>query len=227
MIPAFFRALNDLGSPRFRSILLQCTALSLATAIILWFAIRWGLNHTEFIGEFWIFGTWIETAVDLLGGIAAVVLLILLLPAFLGIYASLYIEAICRAVEAKHYPHLAPPRDQTIIEAVMTGLKFAVFLVAANLLLLTLFWLGPLYMAIAWAVNGYLLGREYLEMVGFRRMSPQELTNFRKSKRGSVFLPGLALAVVATIPIVNLLLPLFGTAMTLHVFEAKRDHEST
>lgn len=226
MISAFFKALGDLGSPRFRSVLLQCTVLSLATAVILWFAIRWGLNHTEVIGELAFFGNWLETIVDWLGGIAAFVLLILLLPAFLGIYASLYIETICRAVEARHYPHLAPPRDQSIMEAITTGLKFAVFLVVANLLLLTLFWLGPIYMAIAWAVNGYLLGREYLEMVGFRRMDPAELKSFRRAKRGSVFLPGLMLAVVATIPIVNLLLPLFGTAMMLHVFEARREPES-
>lgn len=226
MISAFFKALGDLGDPRMRSVLWQSIGLSLLTALLLWGGLSWLLSSTVLIGDLPVIGGWIETAVDWLGSIAVFALVILLLPAFLGIYASLYIETICRAVEARHYPQLVTPRHQTIMEAVITGLKFGGLLIVFNLLLLVFIFFPPIYFVVGWAVNGHLLGREYLEMVGFRRMDPRQLRDYRLEKRGPIFMSGLMLAVIASLPVVNLLLPLFGTAMMLHVFEATRDRES-
>lgn len=226
MISAFFKAFGDLGDPRMRSILWQTIGLSIITAMLLWSGLSWLLSSTELIGDVPIVGGWLETAVDWLGSVAVFVLVVLLMPAFLGLYASFYIEAICRAVEARHYPHLQPPRNQSIMEAIIIGLKFGVLLIAFNLLLLVFIFFPPIYVVAGWAVNGHLLGREYLEMVGFRRMDPRHLRDYRLKKRSPIFMSGLMLAVVASIPVVNLILPLFGTAMMLHVFEATRDHES-
>ncbi|MBO6783153.1 MAG: EI24 domain-containing protein [Alphaproteobacteria bacterium] len=222
MISAFFKALGDLGSPRFRSVLWQTVFLSLVTAILLWTVISWLLFSTEVVGDLpWVGGA-VEVFADVFGSVAAFALMILLLPAFLGLYASFYIETICRAVEARHYSALPPPREQGITEAIWVGIKFGLLLIALNLLLLPLLLLGPLYFIAAWGVNGYLLGREYLEMVGFRRMSPAELREFRLRHRSTVYFAGLVFAFIATVPILNLLLPLFGTAMMLHVYERQR-----
>ncbi|MEP4887109.1 MAG: EI24 domain-containing protein [Alphaproteobacteria bacterium] len=226
MISAFFKALGDFSDPRMRAVLWQSIGLSIITAMLLWGGLSWLLSSTQLIGNVPFVGGWLETAVDWLGSIAVFVLVILLLPAFLGIYASLYIETICRAVEARHYPHLAPPRNQSIVEAVTIGLKFGGLLIVFNLLLLVLIFFPPIYFIAGWAVNGHLLGREYLEMVGFRRMDPTQLRDYRLRKRTPIFMSGLMLAVVVSIPVVNLILPLFGTAMMLHVFEATRDHDS-
>jgi CysZ protein len=222
MITAFFKALGDLGSPRFRSVLWTSFFFSLATAILLWGGISWLLFSTQFIGNLPWIGSALDTFADIFGTIAAFALMIVLLPAFLGIYASLYTETICRAVEARHYPEIAPPREQGTSEAIWVGLKFGVLLIVLNLLLLPLLFLGPVYFIAGWGINGYLLGREYLEMVGFRRMSSRELQSFRLAHRGTVYLAGLVFAMIATIPILNLLLPLFGTSMMLHIFERRR-----
>jgi CysZ protein len=222
MISAFFKALGDLPSPRFRSVLLQCVGLSLLTAIALWALIAWLLASTELIGTLPWVGDALETVVDVLGNIAAFFLMILLLPAFLGIFAGLYVETICRAVEERHYPHLEPPRDQSITEGVVVGLKFAVYLIVMNLLLLVLIFFPPVYLVAGWVLNGILLGREYLEMVGFRRMEPRELREFCRKQRSTIFFSGLILAMLASIPLINLLLPLYGTSMLLHVFENAR-----
>ena len=226
MISAFFKALGDLNDPRIRAVLWQSIGLSIITAMLLWGGLSWLLTSTELIGDVPIVGGWLETAVDWLGSIAVFALVILLMPAFLGIYASFYIETICRAVEARHYSHLAPPRNQSILEAVIVGLKFGALLIIFNLLLLLFIFFPPIYLILGWAVNGHLLGREYLEMVGFRRMDPKQLRDYRLAKRGPIFLSGLMLAVIASLPIVNLLLPLVGTSMMLHVFEATRDPDS-
>jgi CysZ protein len=226
MISAFFKALGDLGDPRMRSILWQTIGLSLITAMLLWSGLSWLLSSTELIGDVPFVGGWIETAVDWLGSIAVFALVVLLMPAFLGLYASFYIEAICRAVESRHYTHLQPPRNQSIMEAIIVGVKFGILLILFNVLLLVFIFFPPIYVVAGWAVNGHLLGREYLEMVGFRRMDPPHLREYRLRKRSPIFMSGLMLAVVASIPVVNLILPLFGTAMMLHVFEATREPDS-
>ena len=227
MVSAFFKALGDLGDRRARSVLLQSIGLSLVTALALWAGLAWLLSSTELIGDVPFVGGWLETAIDWLGSIAALVLLVLLLPAFLGLCASLYIDTICRVVEARHYPRLQPPRNQSITEAIIVGAKFGALLIIFNLLILVLIVFPPIYFVVGWAVNGHLLGREYLEMVGFRRMDPPHLRTYRHAQRNQIFLSGLMLAVIASIPVVNLILPLFGTAMMLHVFEATRPVEST
>jgi CysZ protein len=223
MVSAFFKALGDLSDPRIRSVLWQSIGLSIITAMLLWGGLSWLLSSTELIGDVPLIGGWLETATDWLISMVVFALVILLLPAFLGIYASFYIETICRAVEARHYPHLAAPRNQSIIEAAIIGLKFGGLLIVFNLLLLVFIFFPPIYLVLGWAVNGHLLGREYVEMVGFRRMDPKQLRDYRLTKRGPIFMSGLMLAVVASLPVVNLLLPLVGTSMMLHVFEATRD----
>lgn len=225
MIHAFFKSIGDLSDTRMRNYLWQTVLLGLATAITLWMGLTWLLFNTELIGELpWVGGV-IETAADYLGMIAAFVLMLILLPAFMGLYASFYIEAICRAVEARHYPDIVPPREQTIAEAIKIGTKFGVLLIVLNILLLLFIFIPPIYFIAGWAINALLLGREYLEMVGFRRMGPSELVAFRKSKSGTIYLTGLIIAAVATIPLVNLLLPFLGTSMMLHVFEHTRPQE--
>lgn len=216
MIAAFFKAWDDVWRPRMRSVLWKCVGLSLLTAIAVMMGVYWLVAGTELVGSLpWVGGV-VETLVDVLGWFAAFALMILLLPAFLGMYAGFYIETICRAVEERHYPHLPAPREQSIPEAVGTGAKFLVILVFVNLVMLPFALFFP---PIGWIVNGYLLGREYMEMVGFRRHEPKEVEALRARYRGRIFLAGFILALIATVPVLNLLLPLVGLAFMLHVHE--------
>jgi CysZ protein len=227
MISVFLKAFDDLRNPRLRAYLCQTALLSLTTGILLWAGLSWTLFNTEMIGELpWVGGI-IEMAADYLGVAVAFVLMIVLLPSFMGLYASFYIEAICRVLETHHYPEIAPSRKQTILEGVKIGVRFAILLIILNTLLLFLLFFPPVYFIAGWAINGFLLGREYLEMIGFRRMNKDELAAYRASKNGTIYITGLVLALVATIPLVNLLLPLFGTSMMLHSFERTRPKKIT
>lgn len=220
MIAAFFKAWDDLWSPRFRAVLWQCLGLSVVTAALVLAGVWWLVAGTELIGSVPWVGDALEVLVDVLGWVAAFLLMLLLLPAFLGLYASFYIETICRAVEARHYPGLPPAREQSVGEAVSTGVKFLFVLIAANLVILPLIFIPPVYAVAGWAINGHLLGREYMEMVGFRRLDPKALAAFRARHRNRIFLGGLLLAAVATVPILNLFLPLVGTAFMVHLYQS-------
>lgn len=218
MIRALNMTLAQMPSKPFRQVFWWSALLSLATAVILWSVVVWLLAETTFFGSLPVVGTWIDTTIQWGGGFVAFVLTVVLLPAFLGIFASLFLEKICRAVEVRYYPDIPAPRDQSIWEAVWTGLRFAVIIVFFNLLFLPAFFILP---GIAyWILNGILLGREYYELVAYRRLSPHEAAQHRKQRRPALFVAGIAIAVIASIPVVNLLLPLFGTALMLHVYQS-------
>jgi uncharacterized protein involved in cysteine biosynthesis len=73
-----------------------------------------------------------------------------------------------------------------------------------------------------YAVNGYLLGREYFELVALRRVDATEAEAMRSRFRGRMFLAGLVTAFLLTVPFVNLVAPIIGTAAMVHLFEAWR-----
>ncbi|MGZ8409550.1 MAG: EI24 domain-containing protein, partial [Hyphomicrobium sp.] len=76
-----------------------------------------------------------------------------------------------------------------------------------------------------YAVNGYLLGREYFELVALRRADIAEVRALRDVYRGRLFVAGVVVAVLLTVPIVNLLAPIVGTAAMVHLFEAWRQRD--
>ena len=98
-------------------------------------------------------------------------------------------------------------------------LKFTFVIVLVNLFVLIIALLPGINIAVFLAGNGYLLGREYFEMVGMRFLTPKEVKALRKRNAGKVFTAGLFIALLAAIPFVNLLVPLFATAFMVHVYK--------
>ncbi|MEO1001193.1 MAG: EI24 domain-containing protein, partial [Pseudomonadota bacterium] len=69
-----------------------------------------------------------------------------------------------------------------------------------------------------YGVNGYLLGREYFQLVAMRRLGPEGARRLRKRKFWQIWLGGTAMALPLTIPILNLVIPLLGVATFTHQF---------
>jgi CysZ protein len=67
--------------------------------------------------------------------------------------------------------------------------------------------------------NGYLLGREYFELAAMRHMPPDKAKQLRRANRVTVLLCGLIIAAIASVPILNLITPLFATAFMVRIFK--------
>ena len=85
----------------------------------------------------------------------------------------------------------------------------------------------PVNIFVFYALNGYLMGREYFELVAQRRMDPIRVQYLRKSFSGRVFLAGVVIAVITTIPIINLVAPVIGAAAMAYLFEDWRSRVET
>ena len=76
-------------------------------------------------------------------------------------------------------------------------------------------------------VNGYLFGREFFEFAAMRYRSEDEVRQMRSKHRGTIFLAGLVIAAFLSIPLLNLLTPLFAAGMMVHLHKmlARKDPE--
>jgi uncharacterized protein involved in cysteine biosynthesis len=209
---AFARAFAQLSDPAVRRVV----GLSLAATILLYAALVgvlwWLLGATAFIGL-----PWAEMLVDVLGGLAAFALALLLFPAVVSSIAGVFLDDVADAVEARHYPGLPPPRRQTLAEGLTAGMRLGGLAVLLNLLVLPLYFIPLVNLVVFYALNGYLLSREYFEMVALRRATPEEVFAIRRRHRIHLWLVGAGITVIATVPFLNMLFPVIGTAAMVHV----------
>lgn len=213
MIAALARSVAQLSDPAFRRVLLRsilgAAAGFLALAAVVWAA----LFQTDLIA--W---GWLDVAVDVAGGLAVFVLAYLLFPPVVAAIAGFFLEDVANAVEARHYPGLPEARHQPLGEVMLTAARFFAVVAFLNLLVLPLWFVPGLNLIVYYALNGYLLGREYFELVGLRRMSRPEIRRRFRQNAPYLWATGAVIAFFSTIPLVNLLVPILGTAFMTHIF---------
>lgn len=214
MLGALVRAFAQLSDPALRRVLWIGVGAALGLLISLVLVVNVALTALVLVGV-----PWIDWVIDLMGGLLALVLAVILFPAVAAAVTSLLLDDVARAVEARYYPHLVPGREQGLIEAGFVGVRFLALLVAANLAALLLIYLVPGLNVLAFfLLNGFLLGREYYEAVALRRLDPPAARAFRKQHGGTVFGAGLVIACLMAVPLLNLLTPVLATAFMVHVY---------
>lgn len=215
MFIALLRAFNQLSDPPVRRVvwvgILTAAAAFALLALAVWFA----LTRIDLLGGWgW---TWLNDAFSVLGGVAVLGLAWFLFPAAAALIASLLLDDVVGAVERRHYPTLPPPRRQPPGESVATALRFFTVTLAVNLVALPLYLMPVANIFIFLAINGYLLGREYFELVALRRLNPADARTVRYANRLKLFSAGVIIAFLSTIPLVNLLVPVVASAFMVHV----------
>lgn len=227
MIGGLIKAILQLEDPGFRRVLWKALAVALAMFLVVWAAAAYGLSWAgDALGD-WAAqeGFWnnaVEWLISL-GGIAAVLIAsFLLFPAVMGLAQSFFLEEAAGAVEARHYPDLPPAGEQPLLEGVWDGLRLAAVTIVVNIVALPLYLLPLVNFIVFYAINGYLLGREYFEVVAVRRLTPDRVTLLRRRIQGRMILAGIVIAVLLTIPLLNLLAPVVATAYMVHVVEGAR-----
>jgi CysZ protein len=217
MLKAAFNALAILGDRRCRGVIWLGLLLTCAVFVGLGMAVWWMLAHVSLtqIG-------WLDKTIDVLGGFAVLVVTFLLFPGVATMMIALFLERIFLAVERTHYPDLGEPRSQSFIEIGVVVFKLTVVTVVINVVMLPLYFIFALGSLLWYPINAYLLGREYFEAVALRRLDPAEARRFWKGHRGRLWVGGLLIAFLFSLPVVNLIAPTLAAAYMLHVFEAIR-----
>ncbi len=217
MISALVKAFAQLPDPRLRRVLRLGILGALAAYLALVAAVAWVSTGTAVLSE-----AWADTTADIAGILASLVLPLLFFPALATTVMGPLLEKVADAVEDRHYPHLNWPRPQKWAEVLATTLRFLAVTVVINLLALPIY--GVLLITgftvvLVYLVNGYLLGREYFEIVAFRRLDPKAARVMFRNRLGRLWLAGAVITFLFSVPILNLAAPVIATAFMTHLFQ--------
>ena len=219
---SFFKALGQIGDPRFRRVmgLGVLLALALLAAVYAGFLVLInsfvpGTIDLIFVGPI--------TGIDALLGWGSLFLMlglsVFLMVPVASAFSGLFLEDIADAVEDRHYPGLPPVTPVRLGDSLVDSLNFLGLVIAANVLALVLYiFAGPFIPVVFWAVNGWLLGREYFTLVATRRIGREGAKALRAQNPGRIWLAGILMAAPLSVPLVNLVIPVLGVATFTHLF---------
>ena len=213
MLTGFLRAISQLTDSRLTRILIRVVFLSMLVFVALWIGMAY-LLKSEALTEI--------PVVNWLGGVMAVVATLFLFPVVVSVILGFYLEPIAAVVEAKYYPKLPPAKGVGVMGGAWAGVRFFLKALVVNLVLLVFLFAPALY-PFAWLLaNGYLLGREYFELVAFRRLSAGEARGLRHTHRWATMFGGTLGTLMFLVPVVNLLAPVVLTMAMVHPVERWR-----
>lgn len=220
------KALGQLSDPRFRLVFAKGLGLTLGLLVAAYVAVVWLVGWVTpdslslpFIGSI----GWVDELLS-----AGSLLLMLVLSVFLMVpvasaMTSLFLEDVAEAVEHRHYPAMPPVASLGWGEALRDTVNFLGVLLGANLVALVAYLVLPFAApVIFYALNGFLLGREYFQVAATRREGRDGARRLREKHRGEIWLAGCLMAVPLTFPLVNLLVPILGAATFTHLYHRLR-----
>ncbi|WP_376093261.1 EI24 domain-containing protein [Roseomonas sp. CCTCC AB2023176] len=161
---------------------------------------------------------WLATALGALGGLAVIVAAYWLFVPVTIALAGVFLEATAAAVERRHYPGLPPARGASLAAQAWFNIGLGAKVLLLNLVLLPVaLVLPPVGAVLFWFVAAVFLGRGLFEGVAQRRMTVAQARSLRRARNPAVMAIGAVLATMSLVPILNLLLPVYGTAAMTHL----------
>ncbi|MDP2357966.1 MAG: sulfate transporter family protein [Beijerinckiaceae bacterium] len=207
MIQDAIAAFRQVFSPAFRRVLFKSLGLTIAILVLAWFGLERLLRY--FIA---IENAWIATTVAVLAGLSLVVAMIFLVAPISALVAGFYLDELAEQVETSSAPIWPAGNPLPTGQAIGLAARFALLALAVNLGALLLL-LVPGVNAIAFiAANSYLMGREFFALAAMRYRPIQEAQALRRAHAPYLFLAGFPIALFLSVPLLNLLTPLFAVA---------------
>jgi CysZ protein len=217
LIQAAFRAWAQVFSPALRSVLWKSIALTVALLALVWFGLTrlidlWFDTH-DLSASYPI----LDSFAFFLAGAGLFIALAYLIPAVSAVVAGYFLDDVAEVVERTDFPQDPVGEALPLGQALLYGVRFAGLSLLVNLAALVLVFVPFVNVGVFFAANAYLLGREYFELAAGRFRPMEEASRMRVEHRGTVLLAGAMLAGLVLVPVVNLLTPLFGVALMVHV----------
>ncbi len=222
ILASFFAALGQMGDPRFRRVLGLGIVLTIALLVAMTTAFVWLINSlaggsafVDILGEV----RWLNDLISWGSFFLISFLSIFLMVPVASAITSMFLDEVAQAVEDKHYPQLPKVAAVPFGDALKDTINFLGVLIGANILALILYaifsFAAPF---IFWALNGFLLGREYFTLAAMRRIGRDQAKILRKQHTGTIWIAGILMAMPLSVPLLNLFIPILGAATFTHLY---------
>ncbi|WP_281018226.1 MULTISPECIES: EI24 domain-containing protein [unclassified Minwuia] len=205
----------------WRTLLLALVAYAIAGGLA-WLVVDYFLNFdVSWLPDFVV--SWLRGFLEASVMLGVIGLMWAIFPAVFTGLSSIFLDEAALAVEKRHYPMDAPGTEPAFWPSMRRTLQFTLLVVFINILLMPLYLVGlflpPLNLILYYGVNGYFLGREYFELVGYRHLDEGAVFTTRRRNGTVCMLAGALIAFALTIPFLNLLVPVAAAAMMVHVYK--------
>jgi CysZ protein len=206
-------AFEQILSPPFRSVLWKSLALSLALLVLGYLALA-KLASGQIVTPW----SWLDTWIAIALGFGLFIGMAFLVAPVSALVAGFFLDDLAEIVERQISPdHLG--RAMPNAQAIWLATKFAALSLLINFIALILLLLPGINLLAFLGANAYLLGREYFELAALRYRPLEDVRVLRARHGTYLFFCGLLIALLVSIPGLNLLTPLFGTAFMVRVHQ--------
>ncbi len=215
------KALSQLSDPKFKKVLWRSILLAAILLLLLFFGLTGLLGRIlpETITLPWLGELAIHGGLLSLASIITFFALSFLMFPVATLIIGLFLEEISSAVEARFYPDLQAVKQPNFVPVMIDALQFIGLMILANIVALLAYVIFPVVaLFIFWALNGYLMGREYFLLVAARRIGIKSAKRLRKQYFSQIWLAGILVAIPLSVPIVNIIVPILGIAVFTHQF---------
>lgn len=206
MLHAAVTAFAQTFAPEYRRVLLRAVGLAIGLVIVLGIAAQAALAH--FVNLSW---GWAETLIDIVAALGLIVGGVFLVPPVTSLIAGLFLDDVAAQVERTDFPGEPEGRALPVARSIWLSVRFFGITLLVNAVALLLLLVPGVNLVVFYVANGYLLGREYFQLAAMRYRSEAEAAALRRRHSVTVFLAGLIIAVVVSVPILNLVTPVFAT----------------
>lgn len=217
MLTEFRLAIADAAAPEQRRAIVTSAVAALLLLLALWLGATLLLDHARVAGIWWL-----DRTITVLGSLGAALLCWLVFPGVTLLVLGGFLDGLLARLESQHYPGLPPPRRMRLAESWGSALRLLLLTVALNVIALPFYLIPPLNLFIYYVLNGYLVGREYFELVALRRMEGAAARAMWRRHRGRLVLAGVVIVFLLSLPLVNLVAPVIAAAFALHLVEGLR-----
>lgn len=212
MIDAAFAAAEQIFTAPFRRVFWKSLGLTLLLLALVWAGLeRLVVTYVPVPSGL------VATTVHVVAGLGLVVGVAFLVTPVSFIVAGFFFDELADHAEAAIAGPEGRGRAMAIRPALWIGLKFAALSILVNAIALLLL-LVPAVNAVAFfGANAYLLGRGYFELAALRYCPIAEVRVLRRRHGLRILLAGAIAAAVLAVPLLNLLTPLFASALLVRV----------
>jgi CysZ protein len=209
------KAARILFDPAFIGVVLKALALTVVLFALLLAGCEYGIHRLIASHPNWPSGL-----LAMLGTIFLLLLIYLLGAPIAAFFAAIFFDDIAEAVENRCYSADPPAPGAPFWRSFTTGLRLFGLTLVLALLLFPLNLLMPgVGAALSLMVSGWLLGREYFELAALRHIPLKSAASLWRRHSLTLFSGGLLVAVLAAIPFIDLVAPVFGVALMVHEFK--------
>lgn len=223
---AAYRAFQRLLTPQYRSMLWKALGATLLLLAILWLLVR----ETFLVYVFpWLqqfmpnlpdWAGWLGFIAIIAFSIGLALLMALLVAPITAMIGGYFMDDAAEIIEKSDYAQDPVGQAMPLGRSLVISLKFLGLSLIGNLVAFILYFVPGVNLIAFYIINGYLLGREYFEFAACRLRSESDARAFYKKNALTVFGGGLVIALFVSVPVLNLLTPLFAAAMMTYLHKS-------